>query len=59
MERNTIAVGIRELKRRGRRAALDRDRVRRPGGGRKRLTELRPLGDAIQGDEEKRSGDRA
>lgn len=42
MARNTIAVGIRELQRRGRRAALDRNRVRRSGGGRKRLTDLRP-----------------
>ncbi len=42
MARNTIAVGIRELSRRGRRSVLDRDRVRRAGGGRKRLTKLQP-----------------
>jgi hypothetical protein len=42
MARNTIAAGLRELKKRGRRPELDRERVRRPGGGRKRLTELQP-----------------
>jgi hypothetical protein len=42
MARNTIAVGMRELKRRGRRPKSDRQRVRRSGGGRKRLTELQP-----------------
>jgi transposase len=42
MARNTIAVGMRELKRRGRQPKLDRHRVRRSGGGRKRLTELQP-----------------
>ena len=42
MARNTIAVGIRELSRRGRRSVLDQDRVRRAGGGRKRLTKLQP-----------------
>ena len=40
MARNTIAAGLRELKRRGRRP--NRERVRRAGGGRKRLTELQP-----------------
>ncbi|EQD43265.1 Rhodopirellula transposase family protein [mine drainage metagenome] len=40
MARNTIAAGLRELKRRGR--AHQWERVRRPGGGRKRLTEQQP-----------------
>jgi hypothetical protein len=40
--RNTIAAGMRELKRRGRPPKWDADRVRRPGGGRKRLTERQP-----------------
>jgi hypothetical protein len=42
MARNTIAAGLRELRRRGRRPKLHRERVRRAGGGRKRLTELQP-----------------
>jgi hypothetical protein len=42
MARNTIAAGLRELKKRGRRPKWDRGRVRRPGGGRKRLTERQP-----------------
>src|SRR5208282_3044563 len=40
MARNTIAAGLRELKRRGRRPKLKR--VRRTGGGRKRVTEHQP-----------------
>jgi transposase len=42
MSRNTIAAGLRELKKRGRRPEWDRGRVRNPGGGRKRLTERQP-----------------
>jgi Rhodopirellula transposase DDE domain len=42
MSRNTIAAELRELKKRGRRPEWDRGRVRRPGGGRKRLTERQP-----------------
>lgn len=42
MARNTIAVGMRELKRRGRPSRLEVERVRRPGGGRKRLTDVQP-----------------
>jgi len=40
--RNTIAGGLHELKRRGRPPKLARERVRRPGGGRKSLTERQP-----------------
>ena len=40
LARNTIAAGMRELKRRGRPPQLER--VRRPGGGRKRLAEQQP-----------------
>jgi hypothetical protein len=40
--RNTIAAGLRELKRRGRPLRWERGRVRRPGGGRKRLTDHQP-----------------
>ena len=40
--RNTIAVGLRELKRRGRPLRWEHERVRRPGGGRKRLTDHQP-----------------
>ena len=42
MARNTIAAGLRELKRRGRPPESERGRVRRAGGGRKRLTEGQP-----------------
>ena len=42
MARNTIASGLRELKRRGRPLQWERERVRRPGGGRKRLTDHQP-----------------
>jgi hypothetical protein len=42
LARNTIAAGMRELKRRGRPPQSERERVRRPGGGRKRLTERQP-----------------
>jgi Rhodopirellula transposase DDE domain len=42
MSRNTIAAGLRELKKRGRRPEWDRGRVRRPGGGRKSLTQRQP-----------------
>ncbi len=42
LSRNTVAAGLRELKRRGRQASSDAERVRRYGGGRKRLTELQP-----------------
>jgi len=40
--RNTIAVGLRELKSRGRPLRWEHERVRRPGGGRKRLTDHQP-----------------
>jgi hypothetical protein len=40
MSRNTIAAGMRELQRRGR--PLDRERIRRAGGGRKRLIRWQP-----------------
>ena len=40
--RNTIAVGLRELKRRGRPLQWEHKRVRRPGGGRKPLTDRQP-----------------
>lgn len=40
--RNTIAAGLRELKRRGRPAQWLAGRVRRPGGGRKTLIERQP-----------------
>ena len=40
--RNTIAVGLRELKRRGHPLRREHERVRRPGGGRKRLTDHQP-----------------
>ena len=42
MARNTIASGLRELQRRGRPRPWERERVRRPGGGRKRLTDHQP-----------------
>ena len=42
MARNTIASGLRELKRRERPLQWERERVRRPGGGRKRLTDHQP-----------------
>ena len=40
--RNTIAAGVRDLKRRGRPPKDERERVRRPGGGRKSLVESDP-----------------
>lgn len=42
LTRNTIAAGMRELKIRGRPPQMARERVRRPGGGRKRLAEQQP-----------------
>lgn len=42
LARNTVAAGLRELGRRGRPPHAQRGRVRRPGGGRKRLTEQQP-----------------
>ena len=42
MARNTIASGLRELQRRGRPRPGEQERVRRPGGGRKRLTDHQP-----------------
>jgi len=42
LARNTIAAGLRELKRRGRPVRWEHERVRRPGGGRKRLTDCQP-----------------
>ena len=42
LARNTVASGLRELKRRGRPLQWERERVRRPGGGRKRLTDHHP-----------------
>ena len=42
MARNTIASGLRELQRRGRPRPWERERVRRLGGGRKRLTDHQP-----------------
>jgi Rhodopirellula transposase DDE domain len=42
MARNTVAAGVRELKKRGRPMRVQRGRVRRRGGGRKRLVEHDP-----------------
>lgn len=42
LARNTISAGLRELTRRGRPPQLQHGRVRRFGGGRKRLTEQQP-----------------
>jgi Rhodopirellula transposase DDE domain len=42
MARNTVAAGVRELRKRDRPAKLDGSRVRRLGGGRKRLAEREP-----------------
>jgi Rhodopirellula transposase DDE domain len=42
LARNTIAAGIAEIKRQARSPGLPSPRLRRPGGGRKRLTETDP-----------------